>query len=191
MVNLTSGSGDYHSSIWSPDGKHIAFLSAQPPNIGGDIHVADLDGSNPVQITSGYESAFLEWSPDGKHLAFDSFRDRNFDIYVVDINGSHSTNLTNNPTNDSGARWSPDGQHIAFESNRSGIFKVYIMDADGSNLTDLGLSIGGDSPAWSPDGSSIAFSSLDKNNSYEIYVVDINGQNLRRLTNGPTDSSPA
>ncbi len=54
---------------WSPDGKHIAFLSTRDG--APQIYVAEASGANPRQVTSVPEgvSEFI-WSPDGQMFAF-------------------------------------------------------------------------------------------------------------------------
>ena len=88
-------------------------------------------------------------------IAFYSDRDGNYEIYVMDADGSNPTNLTNNPANDGAQAWSPDGSKIAFGSSRDGNMEIYIMDTDGSNPTNLTNNPAWDDfPAWSPSGDS-------------------------------------
>ena len=61
-------------------------------------------------------------------IAFDSFRDGNFEIYVMNPDGSEQTRLTNNEAFDVVPSWSPDGQKIAFTSGRDGNAEVYVMN---------------------------------------------------------------
>ena len=53
-------------------------------------------------------------------IVFDSLRDGNWDIYVMDADGSNQTNISNNSSTDTGPSWSPNGSKIAFISNRDG-----------------------------------------------------------------------
>ena len=68
------------------------------------------------------------WSPDGKRIAFTSNRDGNYEIYVMNADGSGPKNLTNHKGWDNFATWSPDGKRLAFVSNRDGGHDVYVMD---------------------------------------------------------------
>jgi Tol biopolymer transport system component len=129
---------------------------------------------------------------DGSKIAFSSGRDGNTEIYVMDADGLHPTNLTNHPAGDSTPASSPDGKFIAFSSFRGGNRDIYVMDADGSNPTRLTYHLKNDvTPAFSPDGTKIAFSSGRDGNT-EIYVMDADGSNLTNLTNNAaSDVTPA
>ncbi len=62
------------------------------------------------------------WAPDGKQILFVSERTGNPDIWIMDENGEHPTNLTaDNDSLDFNPVWSPDGKQIAFLSNREKI----------------------------------------------------------------------
>jgi Tol biopolymer transport system component len=108
-------------------------------------------------------------------IAFESNRDGNFEIYVMNSNGSSQTRLTFNPSADMLPSWSPDGRRIVFDSSRDGDRNIYVMNADGSNqgrLTDNpAMDI---EPKWSPDGGFIAFVS-NRDGPYSIYVMNIDG----------------
>jgi Tol biopolymer transport system component len=111
-------------------------------------------------------------------IAFQSHRDGNWEIYVMNADGSGQTRLTLNAAADTEPAWSPDGSKIAFVSTRDsavGRSDVYVMNADGSGQTRLtfgglvGGGLGGN-PAWSPDGTRIAF-----DDTSNVYVMNANG----------------
>ncbi len=116
-------------------------------------------------------------------IAFQSLRDANYEIYVMDADGSNQTNITNNTSHDYYPSWSADGSKIAFQSYRDDNHEIYVMDADGSNQTNITNNAANDYyPAWSPDESQIAFCS-GSNGNYQIYVMNADGSNRIRLTN--------
>jgi len=140
----------------------------------------------PVVASSGPHQPPLSAASATGQIAFVSDRDGNDEIYVMDVDGSHQTNLTHNPADDDAPTWSPDGQSLAFNTYRSGNWDIYVMAADGSNQRRLTDNPAVDAmPRWSPDGQKIAFVS-DRDGNHEIYVMNANGSSQRRLTFGAT-----
>ena len=200
-------------AAWSPDGQQITFISFRDQNriqnpgiVLGEIYLINANGTDPINLTQSIEKPDLvsSWSPDGKQIAFgsselfvqdDLFRS---DIWVMDVDGGNSRNLTKHGAQDMAPDWSPDGNQIAFSSDRDGNWEIYVMNADGTNPTNLTKHPAKDSrPAWSPDAELIAFSShrdkkdeADKN--VEIYMMNPDGTNPINLTNHPAmDSRPS
>lgn len=126
-------------------------------------------------------------------IAFASNRDGDFEIYVMNADGSNVRQLTFNNVNDDKPSWSKDGTRIAWESEIDGDFEIFIMDADGSNVRQLTNNDVNDwGPAWNPTGTQIAFHS-DEDGDVEIFVIDADGNNRRQITfnSGATDRSPS
>src|SRR5690606_41016993 len=61
----------------------------------------------------------------------------NFEIWVMDADGSNKQRLTDHPAMDSNPVWSADGSAILFESWRDGNLEIYRMNADGSDVRRL------------------------------------------------------
>ena len=126
-------------------------------------------------------------------IAFASNRDGDFEIYVMNADGSNQTQLTSNNVNDDKPSWSKDGSRIAWETELDGDFEIFVMDADGSNqrqITDNDVNDWG--PSWNPDGSMIAFHS-DEDGDVELFTMNADGTNRQQVTfngAGVTDRSP-
>ena len=149
---LGPGSRDDASvPVWSPDSTQVAFTTFR--DVQFHTHIVNADGSGISSIGVGLGPV---WSPDGSRIAFTigaapAYGHDDSEIYVVNVNGSGQTRLTNNPAEDLAPAWSPDGTRIAFVSDRDGNDEIYVMNADGSSLTNLTNSPSDDrSPAWAP-----------------------------------------
>ena len=93
-----------------------------------------------------------------RKIAFASDRDGNWEIYVMNADGSNQTRLTNNSAVDRQPTWSPDGTMIVFYSDRDGTCEIYGMNADGTGQTRLTNNTVADwDPSWSPDDTRIVF----------------------------------
>ncbi len=116
-------------------------------------------------------------------IAFATNRDGNWEIYLVNSDGSNPHNISNNPATDSHPSWSPDGSKIAFQSERDGNLEIYVMNSDGSEQVRLTNDRGTDhSPSWSADGTKIAFVS-DRRGRHSVWTVNAeDGLELEDLT---------
>ena len=140
-------------------------------------------------------------SPDGLRLAFtlawypEGSTTLDGDIYVVNLDGTGLTRLTNAEEMDDQPAWSPDGMRIAFRSQRSGNSDIWVMAANGTGqvnlMTDLLPATSSDhNPTWSPDGSRIAYSSDIDNFAYpKLWTMSRDGTDKRRVLplSGMTD----
>lgn len=91
---------------FSPDGSKIVFVT----NNGG-ICIMNVDGTQLTQLSEGEDPNF---SNDGLKIVFVSGRDGNLEIYMMDIDGSNQTNLTNCEVTDTDPRFSPDDSKIVY-----------------------------------------------------------------------------
>jgi Tol biopolymer transport system component len=127
---------------------------------------------------------------DNGKIAFASDRDGDYEIYVMDADGSNVVQLISNTVDDWAPAWSPDGSKIAFTHEIDGNLEIYLINSDGSNLTRLTNSSGDDdNPAWSSDGSKIAFDSDRSGTHTDIYVMNADGSNQTLIAINPSDYS--
>jgi len=124
--------------------------------------------------------------PSQGRIAFVSNRDGNAEIYVMAVDGSQVTRLTDSPGEDTAPAWSPDGKRIAFISSRSDCLEIHLMNTDGSEVTQLttGCLVSAGPIAWAPGGQRLAFTSNGDGNA-EVYIISVDGSGLTNLTNNP------
>jgi len=171
---------------WSPDGSRMAWSCPVGWKATGEPTFRGIcvrSSSGAVVLTSANaHDRDPEWPPDGHRLLFSSDRDGDFDIYVINSDGSRLKQLTLNWVDDYCPHWSPDGSRIAFTSDRDGNAEIYVMNADGTNQTRLTSNAADDYYSdWSPDGQRLVFVST-RAGHHHLYIMDADGSNVVALT---------
>src|SRR5262245_20949985 len=84
----------------------ILFQSDRPapenPDGRSHLFTIDLASGSIAQLTSGrnHHDGNARWSPDGKKIAFISTRSGNWDLYVMDADGTNVQRVTDHPAAD-------------------------------------------------------------------------------------------
>ena len=175
---LSTGKGRTTCSYFLPDGQHILYAST---------HLADeACPETPRSVNGKYVWPIYE----------------GFDIFVADLEGNITKQLTDRPGYDAEATISPDGQKIVFTSTRSGDLELYTMDIDGSNVQQVTDELGYDGGAFfSPDSKKLIFRAsrpqteeeiktykdllaqgLVQPTNMELYVCNVDGSDLKQIT---------
>ena len=155
------------SPSWSPDGRLIAFATADA------IDVIPSSGGRPRRVTGAELPWTVAWSPDGKQIAFGSTpNDSDFaDIVLVRPDGTDRRIVVRGHAglNWGGVAWSPDGRTIAV-SRRSdaggdpdGNADLYLVDVRTHREREIGLSMS--DASFSPDGKRLT---VDETGNIEI-----------------------
>lgn len=122
-------------------------------------------------------------------IVFTSNMDGNYEIYVMDDDGTNVQRLTHHLDKDTVPRWSPDGKQIAWTrekrwqpGQKQQQTDVFVMNRDGSQLQQItdhpGLDV---KPVWSLDGRHIAFGST-RSDAWDIFKIDITTKEVKQLT---------
>jgi TolB protein len=125
------------------------------------IYTLDLSNGKVAPLTESgdWRDESPKWSPDGKRIAFASTRQgSNFDIFIMNADGSGVERLTDNPAIEHDPVWDPDGRSIIFSGERDGrgeLYRVWLESRRVVRLTDgINRAI---MPAVSPDGKSVSW----------------------------------
>lgn len=175
---LSTGMGRTTCGYFLPDNAHILYAST---------HLRDAACPDvPLRENGNYV-----WP------VYDSF-----DIFVADLQGNITAQLTDEPGYDAEATVSPKGDKIVFTSDRNGDLELYTMNLDGSDVKQITDELGYDGGAFfSPDGTQIIFRAsrpkteaeiaeykgllergLVQPTQMELFICNADGSGLRQLT---------
>ena len=181
------------SPTWSPDGQHIAYVTYQGDgrNKGMAIYIQEIStGQRKVVSAEQGMNAAPAWSPDGTRLALTLSKDGNSEIYILNLQDSALTRLTNNPAIDTEPEWSPDGKSLVFTSNRGGRPQIYRISSQGAKAQRLTFKGSYNArPRFSPNGEQLALLH-NGGNGYQIAVLDLKSKQYKILTKTSLDESP-
>jgi dipeptidyl aminopeptidase/acylaminoacyl peptidase len=198
---LTDGDFADTAPTWSPDGRHLAFVSARhaerDDDNASDIWIIPADGGEPRRLTdtAGPVSS-PAFSPDGRTIAYlgHGYRydsGRNMRLFTRPVAGGIPTCLTSALDrtcvpffSQVAPLWSVDSAWMTFAVEDQGDVPIYRVPADGTTAPECiitgerqvtGLSASGDG-AW------LAFAATDPVSPAEVLVCRADGTDERQLT---------
>lgn len=177
---ISTGKGRTTCSFYLADNKHILYASTH----------GEMNECPPPPAPRADRKYLWQVSPE-------------YDIYIADLKGNITKQLTNTKGYDAEATVSPDGKLVVFTSTRSGDLELYTMNIDGSNVKQITNGLGYDGGAFfSPDGKQLVFRAsrptspedikeykdllsegLVAPTNMEIYTCNVDGSNLKQITN--------
>ncbi|MEO1242856.1 MAG: hypothetical protein AAFX54_13200 [Pseudomonadota bacterium] len=217
LRQLTHGEEDDETPVFSPDGATILFARrlGEGRLAHLDIFSIDLNGENLRNLSNDArgQDDHHKFSADGKRIVFNSSRSTpfatmsdedfenyawNYDIWVMNADGSAPRALVELPGWDTYPSFSPDDKSLlwrrvlpdggASSSGRNS--EIFIADADGGNMRNISSHPAFDGyPAFSPDGDWVLFASNrdgdDVRAAFALFVMRPDGANIVRLTDPP------
>ena len=185
---LLSGTANYRSPRWSPDGTRLAYLSNEER--GSQLYVRWMDTGQTALLTNIQNSASnISWSPDGQTIAF-----------TMNVEFDSKPFSVSMPDKPEGAEWSPAFKYVTetrYQADGSGILEpayshVFVVPAEGGTPRQLtqGNFNHRSQLSWTPDSEEILFSANRNENwalqsrEADLFAVNLAGE-LRQITSEP------
>ena len=152
---------------FSPDGTQIVFESHKlDEEKNGVITKYKLDGTSGYRMLTplGEDCKQPNWSPNGDKILYQKEENGQWDIWIMNTDGTEKTKITNFEGSKTDAVFTSDGQYIIFSSDYGVEFaNIYKTPVSGGSQTRLTNYEGYDgAPAISPDGKTLIFESSEK-----------------------------
>lgn len=158
----------------------------------------NADGTGVTQLTHNdtVQEGAGSFSPDGQKIVYVREDGSDSELWIMNVNGTNQTRITNNSIDDTSPEYSPNGSRFVYTAgpvDRTARFpEIYTINVDGTNrvwvtsnsLIELG-------PEYSPSGTKIVYEAGSPTTDYEIYTINPNGTSRLALTNTKTqDGAP-
>lgn len=185
---LLSGTANYSSPRWSPDGTRLAYLSNEER--GSQLYVRWMDTGQTALLTNIQNSASnISWSLDGQTIAF-----------TMNVEFDSKPFSVSMPDKPEGADWSPAFKYVTetrYQADGSGILEpayshVFVVPAEGGTARQLtqGNFNHRSQLSWTPDSEEILFAANRNENwalqsrEADLFAVNLAGE-LRQITFEP------
>jgi Tol biopolymer transport system component len=177
----------------SPDGTQVAFVSDAGAGTGLEVWVADIDGSNGMELTSTDQFIFdPSWNPAGTKILFSVWVPANssLEIFTVNAGGGTPKQITDTPAIDEYQPvWSPDGKWIVASANNDNDdvfnYDLYRYEPDGSHrkrITNTPHRYEG-SPDFRKDGRRVSFTVyIGSSELTDVMTMRTNGSDIENVT---------
>jgi TolB protein len=172
----------YEPSL-SPDGQWIVFESHKLDDENNGIIVKyRIDGTISYQNLTNPDEDNRQpnWSPTGDKILYQKLDEGQWDIWIMNSDGTNHRKVTSGSGDKTDASFSPDGQWIVYSSNEFGLgfANLYIAPVSGGIAIKLTHYEGYDgAPSWSPDGKKIVFESYpgdpDDSLGTTLWIIDV------------------
>ncbi len=178
----SSWAGEAYGSVYSPDGKEIAYVWWSAQDIL-ELRVVGLDGTEPRVLYRNADRSLwhldvADWSSDGRYILCNFLLSTGrSQIALVSVgNGAAQILKTFDWPGPGKLSLSPDGRHVAYDlPQRDGSLDrdVFLLAVRGTHEAVLVENPANDfNPIWTPDGNRILFTS-DRTGTFGIWVLSV------------------
>jgi Tol biopolymer transport system component len=128
---------------WSPNSQQL-IIKTCAPDCG--LWQVNFDGSGVQQQTFDASDSYPTWSLNNQ-VAFSTSRDSNWEIYLLNLNNSSLSRVTQRPSTDITPVFSADGREIYLRTDYYGGWRITALALDGSNERTVKEGVG-ESTDW-------------------------------------------
>jgi len=112
--------GYYDYPCWMDNAKKVLFFS------DNDLHAMNIDKEENICLTNTAWNSFPSASLKTNRIAFISNRSGNYDLWIMNNDGTKPVQITDDKYNELYPCFSSDGSKIAFQSDKSGNFDIWV-----------------------------------------------------------------
>ena len=181
---------------WAPSGNLLAYFVRHEKSRTLVLQrVVDGRIEQRIEMREVDDPESPDISPDGRKVAFAALQHGVGDIFVLDLETSEITNVTNDAFADAGPTWSPDGSFLVYAARVSGSEKLFRVNVSTGQKTQLTFGVHDDSAAQFFNANTLVFASTATDptrlieadvarngNIYNIWTLDLRTGELRQYT---------
>lgn len=170
----------------SGSGAHWLLMSRRTAG-QGDLWALATDGPEAgtwLRLTATPDDE--RWpalSPDGSQVVYAARRDRNWDLYLLDLASGEERRLTDDPHYDGWPSWSPDGRTLVFASMREADLDIFTLDPGSGQVANLtsGSAAHEYQPSYAPDGQSLLYIST-RRGEHDLFRLEVGSDSAQQIT---------
>ena len=179
LLRVTNDFNNYEGVGVTADGTSLVTVQGRQ-----DVHLYVAPAGDPMNLqrlseVSGLFYYGLAWTPDGQ-IVYSSNAGGKRNIWMMEADGSHLRQLTNDNFVNTDPSVTPDGRYIVYQCERSGRQNIWRRNLDGSNpvqLTDGDIEL---RPSVTPDSQWVVFEGK-KNGVNCLGKVSIDGGEVQEI----------
>lgn len=186
MPNMNKATENPRLNVKFPFKGRIVFQSS----MDGDNEIYLLTSKGLKKLTdNSWDDEYPKWSPDGKRIAFTANPKGNYDLFIMQADGSNIAQVTTSPKDEFEHAWFPDGKKIAFtEQVKRGFrkrFTLLMIDLRSKRTSKVipEFRKSNSLPNFSPAAPLMAFTGK-RTIGWDVFIYDLEKKEFHGLTEG-------